>query len=1518
MFDNLPFRRAASCIFAFAAAALASVPPSTGANQSNGRDLAYRITSDTTGQLTSPGGAFIVTSVLADGWAGSGAFPGTGALWVAPSPDQSNASRNGKFFNTGTTYQLQFTVFDIDLANLVMTLAADDNVTVTLVNPSGSKNLYTSPGAIYRTPVTFQLDKSKGLADGPNTLLFAVSNSGGGPTGLNVSFAGTLGDGNVTGKSSKVARYTLSALVDPVDGATGQFYDSVNDFALGGPLQFGFWRYYSSALSQTGVASALGINWMSNFDECLNVAGDSAKLLLFGGSVVDFKKQGGRWAMAAPGDTVYQLVEKQTTFRLMDPTTRWIHTFDTDSGALLKIEDRNGNAITVAPGPFGPVSAKDGFGRTLTFTYTGGRLSKVTDQAGRTVTYAYNGNLLLSAVDIYKQTTKYTYDNSGVRVGLLTKTQLPLGNVPTTQTYDGSGRVISQTDANNNTTKVAYDGNGGTTITGPLGNVTRQASDTNGNGARLADPQGGVTSQGFDGSSRRISVTDALGRRTDFVYDAISGYPTSISDALGNTTIYTYSSQIQDDFTFYNLIAVKYPDDGRRTMTYDSKGNLLSVTSPRGGTVKYTYDARGLVTSSTGATGNATVFAWNDDATLASAKDPLGNLTTYAYDSLKRVTRITDPNGGRSGFIYDQSTTGPMNVFSHPGGGSRTLYTDQNRQLQDQGNGAGAGVHYEYTGTGQLASVTDPLKNKTTYAYDAADRVRSITNGAGETVTYGYDSANNVASESDANGPVAAYTYAAEGFVASATDGSKRTTTYGYDPVGRLSTITTAAGNKYSRAYDKMGRVTSLTNPLGEAQSVTWNADGQIASWTVPGSLTTTLTRDDAGHVTALSDPAGNTWNLSYDTAGRTIKRTDPLGRSVTGTYTGTLLTGLTLPLGSVAITNDLNGRATKREFSDGTTVNAAYDANGLLTEASGLSIKRERSGQVSTINGIDIAYDAVGRPASYTYGPGKIIAYGYDKGGRLASVKDWIGGATTFAYDGAGRITSVTYPNGVVTSYGYDAEGRLVKIAAGELAAVALTRDAAGKILSAERTGLQTPAVRESSQQVSYDAAGQSASATSDDMGRVLGQNGRNFIWNLASRMTSFSDGANTATFAYDAFGHISSTNFSGTQQDFVYNYSTSLPSLSIVRQASADARYYVYLPNGLLLYGIDAASGERRFYHFDEMGNTMLLTGENGSATDTYSITPYGDVDTHYGTSDNPFTWQGQYGVIREGTGLYYLRARHYDAASARFLSPDPVPSADPRAMGPYTYANGNPLFYIDPLGTQIALPGPSPLTNHYKAKKYADDLAHFIGEYMFNVLGENLTQKQFEYFSDFVQAVQDYPYLDWASYAQFAPFNGVRPPPPPQNDPPPPVQTPPSHPKLVPSSSCSQTGTCGSGAATALPPPGALRDTPGIIFPGGSYRPGGLVIISGKAFVVSNDGGTLISQDGSNLVPGTWFVVNGRAFVVSNDGGTLISQDGSNIVSHDGGSLVSHDVGSIVSQGGGNILGSIGNLIANFFGK
>ncbi len=99
------------------------------------------------------------------------------------------------------------------------------------------------------------------------------------------------------------------------------------------------------------------------------------------------------------------------------------------------------------------------------------------------------------------------------------------------------------------------------------------------------------------------------------------------------------------------------------------------------------------------------------------------------------------------------------------------------------------------------------------------------------------------------------------------------------------------------------------------------------------------------------------------------------------------------------------------------------------------------------------------------------------------------------------------------------------------------------------------------------------------------------------------------------------------------------------------------------------------------DGLGSTTGLADGTGAVTDTYTYDVYGAVRTHTGTSGNEFTYTGEQ---VDATGLQYLRARYYDAATGRFASRDPLPLAQR-----YAYVGGNPVNLVDPTGLCHIIP-------------------------------------------------------------------------------------------------------------------------------------------------------------------------------------------------------------------------------------
>jgi len=66
---------------------------------------------------------------------------------------------------------------------------------------------------------------------------------------------------------------------------------------------------------------------------------------------------------------------------------------------------------------------------------------------------------------------------------------------------------------------------------------------------------------------------------------------------------------------------------------------------------------------------------------------------------------------------------------------------------------------------------------------------------------------------------------------------------------------------------------------------------------------------------------------------------------------------------------------------------------------------------------------------------------------------------------------------------------------------------------------------------------------------------------------------------------------------------------------------------------------------------------------------------------TIEQPFKYVGQLGVFSEDDGLYYMRARYYDAEVGRFISEDPIGFQG--GLNLYAYVGGNPVSLVDPSG-------------------------------------------------------------------------------------------------------------------------------------------------------------------------------------------------------------------------------------------
>ncbi|SHM88022.1 RHS repeat-associated core domain-containing protein [Anaerosporobacter mobilis DSM 15930] len=112
---------------------------------------------------------------------------------------------------------------------------------------------------------------------------------------------------------------------------------------------------------------------------------------------------------------------------------------------------------------------------------------------------------------------------------------------------------------------------------------------------------------------------------------------------------------------------------------------------------------------------------------------------------------------------------------------------------------------------------------------------------------------------------------------------------------------------------------------------------------------------------------------------------------------------------------------------------------------------------------------------------------------------------------------------------------------------------------------------------------------------------------------------------------------------------------------------------------------SGNISYYRNDEKHSVADILDTAGKVKDTIEHDEYGVIANPevVSTGGNIFAYTGH--VYEESTGLYYAKARYYDAEIGRFVSEDSYrgEANDPASLNLYGYVKNNPVKYMDPSG-------------------------------------------------------------------------------------------------------------------------------------------------------------------------------------------------------------------------------------------
>ncbi|OLD62965.1 MAG: hypothetical protein AUI47_10710 [Acidobacteria bacterium 13_1_40CM_2_68_5] len=692
-------------------------------------------------------------------------------------------------------------------------------------------------------------------------------------------------------------------------------------------------------------------------------------------------------------------------------------------------------------------------GRTVQYTYdASSRLISVTDPAGGVTRYAYDGQHRMTAITDARGIT-YLTNTYDVNSRVCQQTQADTGVY--TMYYVTAD--IATTPASVQLLNEAAAG-------GPISQApcSAAASSSPVVATVLVDPRGHPTTYHFNGSGALVSITDALGhtttwqrdpatnlvqsvtdpqnRVTSFAYDA-NGNVISITDPANNTSTLTY------DPTFNKVTSIRDPLSNTTTFGYDPHGNLTSVTDPLNSRRTIAYNSFGQPTSVTDALNNTTTFTYDANGNLATVTDPLGNTTTRQYDAVLRLARQTDPRGRPTTFAYD-----PLNritVINDPLGATHFAY-DGNGNVLTVADPQGNGPTYTYDTMDRVATRTDPLGHSESFTYDLAGNLTRHTDRKGQAATFSYDALNRRTGATYVDATVT-YSYDAVGHLTQATDSVGGTITNAYDARDRLTSQTTALGT-VGYAYDALGRRTTMTVP-GQAQiSYSYDPVSRLTSIT-QGSSLVQFAYDAANRRTALTLPNGVTTQYGYDNASRLTSLTYKLAATVLGdlqyTYDAAgnhtrvggswARTGLPQPAASATY------NANNQQLTFGSQT-LAYDLNGNLTGDGTSTYNWTARNQVATVTGpvpASFVYDGAGRRTRKTIN-GTITDVLYDganpiqeiSGTAAASLLTGLGidqyfvradttGASTLLTDALGSTVALTDTAGTVrTQYTYEPFG--------------------------------------------------------------------------------------------------------------------------------------------------------------------------------------------------------------------------------------------------------------------------------------------------------------------------------------------------------------------------------------------------------------------------------------------------------------------------------------------------------------
>jgi YD repeat-containing protein len=770
---------------------------------------------------------------------------------------------------------------------------------------------------------------------------------------------------------------------------------------------------------------------------------------------------------------------------------------------------------------------------------------------------------------------KITLDNLGGSLRLTTET----GEI---ELYDGSGKLLSVTDAKGHTTTLTY---------------TDGTKDPP-NGGRLEDDDYPI----FKGLLLR--VTDYLGRRLGFKYIGRGRISTIVGPA-GEQFKYEYGPEnppppeIADTAYGARLRMVTYPDGKTRSYFYNepqfTSGSLALFFALTGSgdngvrNANYEYSSDGKKAIATEAfttdpvTGTVTVnrhaFTYGDHT--VSHQPPIGTCETLNFVSVLGRSRL-----------FQRTVRSAASPSNCPGSGStftETLVRDANGNVTSRTDFNGNLTCYTYDSSRNLetsriegrtgtcaAPVTTPATRTITTEWRASSRHRARIAEPLLITTYRYHGDAGV-SCAPAGAPT---TLVCAREMQATTDvdgtqaflgtpsGSPRITTHTYNALGQVLTVSgprpeNATTYSYYAANDPAGNYSAgdlfkVTDGLGHETTFTeYFGEGRPRKIVDPNGLVTTLDYWPRGWLKSRN-VGGEITSYEYTATGQVLKVTGPDGSLIEYTYDdANRLTDVRDGLGNhIAYTLDAAGNRTLEQ---------SYDTDVPV------ALVRQQQREIDALNRISKLIGGT-NPSQ------QVTQYGYDGNGNVVSILDPLLREGTQFYDARDRLTEIRDPvNGTAAPTRYEYNGRdvVTKVTDPKGLATLYTVNGFGETLTLDSpdTGVTTYTYDAASNlRTKIDARGMLATYSYDALDRLTGiaypDETVTFTYdsctNGIGRLCSVADKTGTTSYAYDIHGRVTakSQTVGSVAQVVQYAYNAS-GQLSGLTTPAGRALTYGYTNN-------------------------------------------------------------------------------------------------------------------------------------------------------------------------------------------------------------------------------------------------------------------------------------------------------------------------------------------------------------------